>query len=234
MISSPLFLKARAIAFSIIILISLVWTVLLCVYMYVGWETLSATTEHPIITVMLLTDTLTVLMLIILLLLPFREWLDAARILFLMVAHIGIAIIFAYWTPQFRCPTSTRDSEGVCGLLNLYILIASWVIPVLLIIYASGLAFATVHSSRRPIAPMIDRESHLPMMRPVLDQNSRILSYSSPLGRALDRGPSEQQRKHISGLSSSSSGERKHRSESSSRTSSLPNSLSKPPPAFLM
>jgi hypothetical protein len=31
----------------------------------------------PIITVMLLTDTLTVLMLIILLLLPFREWLDA-------------------------------------------------------------------------------------------------------------------------------------------------------------
>jgi len=234
MTSSPLFLKARAIAFSLIMLTSLVWIVLLCVYMYVGWDTLSDTAERPIIAVMLLTDTLTVIMLLILLILPFREWLDAARFLFLMLAHIGIAGTFAYWNPKFHCPTSTPDSEGVCRLLNLYILIASWVIPVLLILYASGLAFAMIRSSRPSIPPVLERESILPMMRPVLDSNSRILSYSSPTGKALHRGSAEEQRKHISGLFSQSDEQRKHRSQLSSRTSSMPGSLTKPPLAFLV
>ncbi|KAJ7470653.1 regulator of Vps4 activity in the MVB pathway-domain-containing protein [Mycena latifolia] len=91
---------------------------------------------------MLLTDTLTLIMLLVLLILEFRAWLDAARMLFLMLAHIGIAAAFAFWNPSFHCPTSTPDSEGVCRLLNLYILVASWIIPVLLIIYAAGLALA--------------------------------------------------------------------------------------------
>jgi hypothetical protein len=38
---------------------------------------------------MLLSDTLTVIILLVLLILPFREWLDAARLLLLMLAHIG-------------------------------------------------------------------------------------------------------------------------------------------------
>ncbi|KAF7338389.1 hypothetical protein MVEN_02064600 [Mycena venus] len=233
MISSPRFLKARAIAFSLIMVTSMAWIVCLCVYAYVGWDTLD-TAEQPIIALMLLIDVLTIIMLLILLILPFREWLDAARFLFLLLAHIGIASTFAYWNPRFHCPTTTTDSEGVCRLLNLYILVASWVIPVLLILYASGLAFAMVRSSRPTIPPMMERESILPMMRPVLDGNSRTVSYSSPTDKTLDRGSAEEQRKHISGLYSTSEAQRKHRSELSSRTNSLPSSLTKPPPAFFV
>ncbi|KAJ7273597.1 hypothetical protein B0H12DRAFT_1090129 [Mycena haematopus] len=231
MISSPFFLRTRAIAFSLIMLISLVWIVLLCVYMYVGWDTLSAAAERPIIVAMLLTDTLTMITLLILLILPFREWLDAARFLFLLLAQFGIAGVFAYWTPRFHCPTFTPDSEGVCRLLNLYILIASWIIPVLLILYVSGLAFAMVRSSRQPVLHLTERESILPMMHPASDGNSRILSYSPQIRKALDRGSSEEQRKHISGLSS---GSEKHGSGFSSRTSVVPTSLSRPPPVFLV
>ncbi|KAJ6455694.1 hypothetical protein C8R45DRAFT_1035403 [Mycena sanguinolenta] len=233
MISSPLFLKMRAIAFSLIILTSLVWVVLLCVYMYVCWDNLSAVAERPIIVVMLLTDAFTIIMLLVLLILPFREWLDAARFLFLLLAHIGIAGVFAYWNPKFQCPASTQDMQGVCRLLNLYILIASWVIPVLLILYASGLAYAMVRSSRQPLLH-VERESILPMMRPASDGNSRILSYSPPVGKALDRGSSAEQRKHISGLSYGSEEQRKHISGFSSRTSMVPASLSRPPAAFLV
>ncbi|KAF8212359.1 hypothetical protein K438DRAFT_1806402 [Mycena galopus ATCC 62051] len=207
MISSPRFLKARAIAFSLIMLTSFVFCALLCVYMYVGWNTLSATAEHPILALMLLIDAGTVILLLILLILPFREWLDAARFLLLGFAHIGVASVFAYWNPKFNCPTSTQDSGGVCRLLNLYILIASWIIPVLLIAYVSGLAYAMVRSSRQPVLPMTERESILPMMRPASDGNSRALSYSPPTRKAWDRGPSEEQRKHISGLSGSADGD---------------------------
>jgi len=220
MVSSPLFLKARAIAFSLIILTSFVWIALLCVYMFLEWDTTDSA-ERPIIAVMLLTDTLTVIMLLILLILPFREWLDAARFFFLMLAHIGVAGTFAFWNPRFHCPTSTADSEGVCRLLNLYILVASWIIPVLLIVYMVGLAFAMIRSSRQKTLPMLERESILPMMRPVLDGNWRILSYSSPIEKTLDRAStSEEQRKHISGLSS--------------RTNSVPASLPELPPAFFV
>ncbi|KAJ7109262.1 hypothetical protein C8R44DRAFT_986280 [Mycena epipterygia] len=217
---SPLFLKTRALAFSLILLISLVWIVLLCVYMYLEWDT-SDPAERPIIAVMLLTNTLTLIMLLVLLILPFRPWLDAARFLFLILAHIGIAGTFAFWNPDFHCPISTPDSEGVCRLLNLYILVASWIIPVLLVIYAFGLALAIVRNSRQNKSPTLDRESILPMMRPNLDGNSRVLSYSSPTGKAPYRDSTQERsehRKHISGLSS--------------RTSSVPSSLTKLPPAF--
>jgi hypothetical protein len=68
---------------------------------------------------------------------------------------------------------------------------------------------------------MLERESILPMMRPGLDGNSRVLSYSLPTKNALNRGSTlEEQRKHISGLSS--------------RTNSVPGSLTKLPPAFFV
>ncbi|KAJ7172594.1 hypothetical protein C8R46DRAFT_156885 [Mycena filopes] len=220
MISSPLFLRARAIAFSIIMLTSLLWIVLLSVYVFLEWDVLDAT-EHTIIGVMLLTLSLTIIMLIILLILPFREWLDAARGFLLTLAHTGVAGAFTFWNPRFQCqwPTSTPDSEGLCRLFNLYILIASWVIPILLILYACGLAVA-ISRSRQLTSPVLDRESILPIMRPRFDGNSRVLSYSSPSeklhGSPLHGSPQEQ-RKHISGLSG--------------RTSS---SLTKLPPAFFM
>ncbi|KAJ6596780.1 hypothetical protein DFH09DRAFT_1132699 [Mycena vulgaris] len=212
---SPLFLKTRAIAFCLIIFFSLLWFTLLCVFLFYEWDT-SDPAEHPIVAVMLLTDAFTLILLLILLILPFRPWLDAARFLFLMLAHTGIAGAFTFWNPSFRCPASTPDSEGVCRLLNLYILVASWVIPVLLIMYATGLAVAMVHSSPQNNAPILERESILPMMRPALDGASRALSYSS------EKAPStsEEQRKHISGLSS--------------RTNSVPSSLTKLPPAFFV
>jgi hypothetical protein len=62
----------------------------------------------PIVAVMLLTNTITLIMLLILLILQFRPWLDAARVLFLLLAHTGVAGTFALWNPSFQCPTSSK------------------------------------------------------------------------------------------------------------------------------
>lgn len=82
------------------------------------------------------------------LLVKFRTWLDAARLLFLLICHIGMAASFAIWNSSSSCADDSEpscycsdvfvltdiqapDSLGVCHLLNVYIIIASWVAPLL-------------------------------------------------------------------------------------------------------
>ncbi|KAJ3786154.1 hypothetical protein GGU10DRAFT_177304 [Lentinula aff. detonsa] len=154
---SSVFLKARAIIFSLISLISFIWVVVICVDLFIQWGVLSIS-ERAFLVVMLLSNTLTLIMLLVLLILPFRPWLDGARLMLLLVMHIGIASGFALWNAKFTCPTKTVDEEGVCRLLNMYILIANWIIPATLLVYALGLA-VMLYKRRKLKAVLPDLES---------------------------------------------------------------------------
>jgi len=81
--------------------------------------------------------------------LEFKAWLDAARVLFLLVAHLGVAAAFAHWSPRFTCLRQGKcsqpggsirrsdimglapDDQAVCRLVILYILVISWILPIL-------------------------------------------------------------------------------------------------------
>jgi hypothetical protein len=104
-------------------------------------------------------DALTVIMLPILLLVKFRTWLDGARLLFLLICHIGTALSFVVWYPTISCPDDTPDDRGICQLLNVYIIMSSWVPPLLLIFYGACLALYTWRTASRPREPsQIDGE----------------------------------------------------------------------------
>ena len=45
------------------------------------------------------------------LLVKFRTWLDGARLLFLLVCHIGTALSFAVWYPTISCPDDSESSR---------------------------------------------------------------------------------------------------------------------------
>jgi len=147
--TSPTFLKWRACAFACVSFVSLLWIILLCIIVFVRWGLLDRP-EKAFISVLLITNTINIIMLPILILREFRPWLDAARLLFLLSANIGIASFFTYWNPKFQCPEQTADSEGVCQLINMYILLANWVNPGLLITYSCCLAFLVWWRSRHP------------------------------------------------------------------------------------
>jgi len=147
--SSPTFLKWRASAFACISFVSLLWIILLCIVVFERWSLLDPV-EKGIFAVLLITNIINVFMLPILILCQFRPWLDAARMLFLLLANIGIAAFFTYWNPKFRCPEQTADSAGVCQLINLYILLANWVNPGFLIVYSCCLVFWVWWCSRQP------------------------------------------------------------------------------------
>ncbi|KAK7467041.1 hypothetical protein VKT23_004103 [Stygiomarasmius scandens] len=167
----PLFLKLRNVAFSIISGLATLWIVLLCCYVFTQWGGMDHL-EKPFVFIMILNYTLTVIMLLVLIILPFRPWLDGARMFLLLITHIGLAILYVCWNSRFSCPNQTPDQQGTCRLLNIYILLASWVIPLCLVAYSAGLAFMVYRHPRAnlgngdqtDIEKIYDRGSILPVM----------------------------------------------------------------------
>jgi len=117
--------------------------------LFLRWD-VSSSSERYFLFLFLGVDTLTVIMLPILLLVEFRTWLDAARLLLLLVCHIGIASSFVIWNPTIPCPDDTSNSRHVCHLLNVYIIMVSWVPPLLLILYGIGLATYAWRCATKP------------------------------------------------------------------------------------
>jgi len=139
--ASRVFLKVRAVAFSCIGITSLIWVILLCVEAFYRWDE-SPTSERAMVVLQLLANAITVILLLILVLLPFRLWLDAARLLFLFILHGGLAVAYTYINMRLECPKRTSDDNRVCKLVNMCMLLASWVIPGFLLAYTSWLLFA--------------------------------------------------------------------------------------------
>ncbi|KAF9567524.1 hypothetical protein CPC08DRAFT_703066 [Agrocybe pediades] len=104
--------------------------------------------ERSLLLVMMLIDTITVVMLPMLLLVPFRPWLDAARLFFLAVSHLGIALLFVLKTSSFKCTSSNVDEEAICSLILLYVTVTVWFVPALVIGYSCGLAFLVYRLSK--------------------------------------------------------------------------------------
>ncbi|KAF9264777.1 hypothetical protein L218DRAFT_957970 [Marasmius fiardii PR-910] len=144
---SPVFLRARAIVFASVAFISFAWTVLLSVVLTLQWDMMDKP-ERSFVAVMIVLDVITMFLLLILLVLRFRPWLDSARCFFLLVSHIATAAWFLSWSPKFHCENGNLDQEGTCGLLIVYMAIASWLIPVLVLCYLGGLALMLYRRSK--------------------------------------------------------------------------------------
>ncbi|KZT26281.1 hypothetical protein NEOLEDRAFT_1241149 [Neolentinus lepideus HHB14362 ss-1] len=133
--AASVFLKVRGVSFAVMTFISLLWIVLLCLEIFLRWD-VSDVQERSFAVLLLIVNTITIIMLPLLILTRFRVWLDAARLFFLLMAHIGVAISYVLWSPRFQCPDETPDQQGVCMLINMYILIASWINPAFLLAYS--------------------------------------------------------------------------------------------------
>ncbi|TFK76556.1 hypothetical protein BDN72DRAFT_242788 [Pluteus cervinus] len=169
--TSSVFLRLRTLAFCCISLASFLWTILLCIMIYAQWNFMERA-ERSFIVLMLFLNIVTFVILLILLIVEFRPWLDAARFLFLLVGHIGTASAFVFWSPKFGCSSSNPDQEGTCKLLIMYTLVASWLIPVLLTTYVTGLSLMLYRRRKRTDSVPVDvysrAHSILPIMTPHL------------------------------------------------------------------
>lgn len=180
------FERVRAIAFGCIIFLSFVWITLLSVCVFLLWDNLDRP-ERSFLSVMLLANTVTVIILLILLLRKFRVWLDAARCVLLLVIHIGIACAFAYWSPDFSCLAESPEQEASCRLITLSVMITSWFVPALVLFYSGGLAFV-VHR-RSPLCTVQEAEEaeKVRAQEEAKDQYFSPLSPNTPATTNWDR-----------------------------------------------
>ncbi|KAF9004723.1 hypothetical protein BDQ17DRAFT_1354556 [Cyathus striatus] len=198
---SPVFSKIRTITFSCIILTTFLWILLLCLLVFAKWDILDSS-QRTLIVLLLLTNTMTVIILIVLIIKKFRPWLDAARCFLLLVLNCGIAGAYAFWSGKFSCLSKEPDDIAMCSMTKIYILAASWVVPILIIGYCCGLGLM-VHRYRKAqaqdessegfdekldwgnswnneVPPQSARPSLLPMMQPNTSIVPSPLSVSFP------------------------------------------------------
>ncbi|KAG8217974.1 hypothetical protein J3R82DRAFT_6146 [Butyriboletus roseoflavus] len=153
---SPLFFRIRAITFTCIMMFSFLWLILLCVEMFTRWS-ISDPISQSLMILFILTNTTTLIMLPILILVPFRMWLDKARLLLLFVLQVGSAVAGSVWGPKIQCPNQTPDDLGICQLISVYTMIACWIIPTIFGFYSTYFAVVVCLQSRTPVAvgPML-------------------------------------------------------------------------------
>jgi len=160
----PMFLRLRSVALGLITFLAFLWIILICIVIYAQWDLLDHV-QRSLILIMLFINTVTVIMLPILLLRPFRPWLDAARVLLLILIHGGIALFFAIRSPSFTCISSASNlnEEAVCTTITVFVNVFDWAIPVLVVLYASGLAFLVRKQSklRAEPSPVVDAEKQV-------------------------------------------------------------------------
>jgi len=145
----PVFYKARSIFFACIIVVCLVWIVLFSVDLFARWDSIDVF-DRSLISIFILTDTITVIMLPILLILHFRVWLDAARLFFLLTIHISSAGVFTsqQMSPVQGCFSKESNELAICKVMSTLTLVACWMVPALLILYAGFLSCVVCLSSR--------------------------------------------------------------------------------------
>ncbi|KAF9053204.1 regulator of Vps4 activity in the MVB pathway-domain-containing protein [Panaeolus papilionaceus] len=138
LVPAPRFMRARTLAFSLIAFFAFLWIVIISVMLFAQWDSVDRH-QRPFMVMLLLLDSVTLVMIPILIIQDFRPWLDAARFLFLILLHGGLAITFAVQSKGFACPpvASSVDQQAICDLMILALQVMNWVIPVLALIYAS-------------------------------------------------------------------------------------------------
>lgn len=126
-------------------------------------------------------------MLLILLLRKFRVWLDAARCALLLVMHIGTAGAFAYWSPDFRYIAESPEQEVSCRLVTLSVMVTSWFVPALVLIYSGGLAFVVHRRSLLRTVQEAEEAEKNRVQKEAKDQYFSPLSPNTPATVSWDR-----------------------------------------------
>lgn len=104
--------------------------------------------QRNYILVMLLSHSAGAIVLLILLIIPFRPWLDGARVMFVLFCELGTAAAFSISYSGLVCnPPDARQ----CKIITQHVLIVSWIVPFLLLLYVLTLwIFVWKKSSNAP------------------------------------------------------------------------------------
>ncbi|KAI9065131.1 hypothetical protein FKP32DRAFT_1568527 [Trametes sanguinea] len=158
-----LFRKVRRVVFAFIAIASLIWSVILSLYLSKEWLH-STVLQRAIILALISVNALTSLLLYLMIVVVFRMWKELLRMLFLLAIHIAPAVLFTLYGITFSC--QIFDSMNTCKLVDLIFLASTWSITGLLLGYTVYLFIMSRVPRPFPLVTPNDLLGSLPRSRP--------------------------------------------------------------------
>jgi len=126
------FRKIRKMIFIIIAITSLLWAILLSIYLTQEWRHFSVL-QRSIVIGGIAVNAVSAIMQYLMIVVIFRMWMDFVRTLILIALHAASAVLFTLFGSGFSC--AVWDSESICQDVDLVILVGAWTSTGLLLGY---------------------------------------------------------------------------------------------------
>lgn len=132
------FRKFRLIVLAFASILSLIWSIIIVVYMANNWSGYNSG-ERGFLFGLIALDFIGSILLYLMIVVRYQFWPDAARTLVLLGLNVAGAVVFMILSPEFPC--SAFGSTATCHNMTMTVLIGSWVISALMLLYAICLPF---------------------------------------------------------------------------------------------
>ncbi|RDX50056.1 hypothetical protein OH76DRAFT_1482551 [Lentinus brumalis] len=171
-----LFRKVRKVIFAFTAVTSLIWAIILSLYLSKEWNYFSIL-QRSIVLSLIGVNGVTALLLYLMIVVVFRMWKELVRIVFLLAIHIGTAVPFTLYGVRFSC--NIFDTQLTCKIVDLAFLATAWSITGLILGYTIYLCIMSrVH---RPF-PLITPNDLITGSTPSVSRSPSMSSVNSRTG----------------------------------------------------
>lgn len=132
------FRKLRIVLLAFASIISLIWCIIIAVYMANNWSGYNSG-ERGFLFGLIALDFIQSILLYLMIVVQYQFWPDATRAIILFGLNVAGAVAFMVLSPKFPC--SAFGSTTNCHNMTMAVLVGSWVISALLLLYAICLLF---------------------------------------------------------------------------------------------
>ncbi|KAG1782728.1 hypothetical protein EV702DRAFT_1192395 [Suillus placidus] len=135
------FRKFRLTVLAFASILSLIWSIIIAVYMGNNWSGYNSG-ERGFLLSLIALDFVGSILLYLMIVVQYQFWPDAARTIVLLGLHVAGAVVFMILSPKFPC--SAFGSTANCHAMTMAVLIGSWVISALMLLYVICLPFVAL------------------------------------------------------------------------------------------
>lgn len=132
------FRRFRLIVLAFASILSLIWSIIISVYMANNWSGYNSG-ERGFLFGLIALDFIGSILLYLMIVVQYQFWPDAARTIVLLGLNVAGAVVLLILSPKFPC--SAFGSTAKCHNMTMTVLIGSWVISALMLLYAICLPF---------------------------------------------------------------------------------------------
>lgn len=132
------FRNFRLIVLAFASVLSLIWSIIIVVYMANNWSGYNSG-ERGFLFGLIALDFIGSILLYLMIVVQYKFWPDAARTLVLLGLNVAGAVVFMILSPKFPC--GAFGSTTNCHNMTMTVLVGSWVISALMLLYAICLPF---------------------------------------------------------------------------------------------